>query len=182
MKIETHHIPSQGLVLHYQKQADEFVALKEMMAAGECRFKAVLDIELEVSPAQDYIEVAGQLNTVVELACSRCVAAYDQSLNHHFKLTYSKEIPKELHGDEEEGTEITAEQIGVIFFKGEVIDFTDALQEQVVIALPFKALCKETCKGLCPQCGTDWNKNTCSCEGEAASGPFDVLKGLKLSS
>jgi uncharacterized protein len=48
-----------------------------------------------------------------------------------------------------------------------------------VLAVPFAPLCREDCKGLCPQCGIDRNTGTCSCEP-----PIDprlaALKGLKL--
>lgn len=181
MRIETHRIPSQGIRLEYQKEAGEFRTLKGMEAAGECLFKAPLVIGLEVVPERDYIAIAGQLSTVVELACSRCVAAYDLQLVHNFQLTYSQKIPNELHDDDEQGAELTADQIGVIFYKGEEIDFTDAIQEQVVMALPYKTLCNEACKGLCPHCGVDLNHSTCQCDGRPATGPFDVLKGYKVS-
>jgi uncharacterized protein len=180
MKIETHHIPSRGMTLNYQKEAGHFITLKEMTAAGACQFKSPLTINLEVVPARDYIEVTGQLTTVVELACSRCAEAFDLPLTHPFKLTYSQKIPKALQSDEEESAELTADQIGVVFFRGEEIDFTDTVQEQVVLALPFKALCSEQCKGLCAHCGIDLNHNTCQCDRHAASSPFDVLKNLKL--
>lgn len=182
MKIQTHHIPSRGLSLNYQKQAAEFTTLQAMAAAGECQFKTPLTIDLEVAPATDYIEVAGRLTVVVELACSRCLEPFDLPLTHRFDLTYSQKIPKALHGDESQGEELTAEQIGVIYYKGEEIDFTDAIQEQVVMALPYKTLCKEDCKGLCLHCGTDFNHNTCQCDGRPKGGPFDVLKNLKLPS
>lgn len=182
MKIETHRIPSQGLTLKYQKQTSEFKILKEMVATGEYHFKAPLAIDLEVLPARDFIEVSGRITTIVALACSRCLERYELPLKHQFQLTFSQKIPKELHSDDTQGAELTADQIGVIYFKGEEIDFRDAIQEQVVMALPYIALCKQTCKGLCPHCGIDLNHDTCQCDGRPASGPFDVLKGLKLSS
>jgi uncharacterized protein len=139
-----------------------------------------LTIDLEVTPAKDYIDVAGRLTVVVELACSRCLEPFDWSLSQPFELTYSQKIPKELHGDESQEQGLTAEQIGVIYYEGEEIDFSDAIQEQVVMAMPYKVLCKEDCKGLCPHCGTDLNQHTCQCHSRQVAGPFDVLKKLKL--
>jgi uncharacterized protein len=32
--------------------------------------------------------------------------------------------------------------------------------------LPLQPLCRPECKGLCPQCGQDWNSGTCDCVPE----------------
>ena len=34
----------------------------------------------------------------------------------------------------------------------------------LVLEIPTWSLCSETCKGLCPECGTDLNTTECSCE------------------
>jgi uncharacterized protein len=31
------------------------------------------------------------------------------------------------------------------------------------VALPMQALCRADCRGLCPQCGKDWNEGPCQC-------------------
>ena len=43
------------------------------------------------------------------------------------------------------------------------LDLGELMREQFVLALPMKPLCREACKGLCPQCGTNLNKATCDC-------------------
>jgi uncharacterized protein len=91
-------------------------------------------------------------------------------------LRYSREIPQDLHGGDPQEVELTADRIGLVFFRGDEIDFKDAVQEQVVLALPYKPLCRETCRGLCPRCGADLNTETCSCTSEPAASPFAVLK------
>ena len=35
---------------------------------------------------------------------------------------------------------------------------------QVLLASPVKLICREDCKGLCPQCGTNLNNATCNCQ------------------
>lgn len=182
MKVQIHHIPSSGLTLSYQKQATDFSALKKMVATGECRFDKQMTIDLEITPEKDFLDVSGRVSATATLACSRCLIFFDLPLDHQFSLTYSQKIPHDLQSGEAQEAELTADQIGVVFFKGETIDFTDAVQEQVVMALPFKALCSETCKGLCPHCGADLNRDTCQCDGRPVSGPFDALKNLKLPS
>ena len=81
----------------------------------------------------------------------------------------------------EEGAEVAEEDLDVFPFDGERIDLEPLFREQFVLAVPYAPLCREDCKGLCPQCGIDRNTGTCTCEK-----PIDprlaALKGLKMPS
>lgn len=182
MKVEIHHIPSHGLDLSFEEQARRFASLKSLEENGECEFVSPVAVELHLVPMPDFIRVRGRIETTVRQACVRCLESFKNRIKSDFTLNYSKEIPGDLHDNDKAGIELTAQQIGMIFYAGDEIDFTDALQEQVVLALPYKPICHEDCKGLCPQCGQDLNKNVCQCGNEAADGPFGALKDLKLPS
>jgi uncharacterized protein len=43
------------------------------------------------------------------------------------------------------------------------IDLDKETIENIILFLPSKYLCKEDCKGLCPNCGTNLNKDKCFC-------------------
>ena len=47
-----------------------------------------------------------------------------------------------------------------------VLDLMNTLREYRLAAMPLAPLCREDCEGICPQCGTDRNEATCSCEPE----------------
>lgn len=181
MKIEIQHIPSQGAELAYRKSAKEFAVLKEMMEQGECGPFDPLDIQLGVKAEGDLIVVQGVLTTGVVLTCSRCVESFKLPLQRRFTLRFSREIPDDLTAGTDQDVELTADRIGLIYFKGETIDLKDAIQEQVVISLPFKPLCREACKGLCARCGADLNRGPCPCGPDDPSHPFSVLQNLKWS-
>lgn len=180
MKIETKHIPQQGLSMEHRMQADEFETLKLLMTRGEAEFIETIGIKLSIMPLKDLIEVEGSVKTRVRIACSRCVESYDEPLRRTFKLSYSRKIPQDLHPDESEGIELTAQQIGLILYQGDEIDLRDALAEQVVLALPYKPLCRQDCKGLCQNCGVNLNQEACQCKSKDTGGPFEALKGLKF--
>jgi uncharacterized protein len=180
MKIEIHHIPSQGLDLDFERPAHHFNGLKELIQTGECEFQTPLAIYLKVLPMRDFFRVTGRIETTIRQACVRCLVTFDSPLTSRFTLNYSKQIPKDVHQDDASGIELTAEQIGMIFIEGEEIDFKDALQEQIILAIPYKPLCRSDCKGLCAQCGRDLNTGSCQCRHKQAEGPFAVLKQLTL--
>ena len=180
MKIETQHIPSQGMTLVFEKKADAFPVLKKLIEKGEIALPEPIVFEINVIPERDMIKIKGSLAAAARLACSRCLAVFETTLRQRFTLRFSRQIPQDVHPAENAEIELTAEQIGLVFYKGEEIDLSDALQEQVVLALPYKPLCRADCKGLCPYCGTDLNHGDCQCRGDQPISPFAVLKGLKI--
>lgn len=134
---------------------------------------------------------AGTFKGYLTVACSRCVGPVRLDLEETVRVTFMPpgEMPSEDNepahqtapGDEGEGAEVREEDLDVFAYDGEKIDLEPLLREQFVLAVPYAPLCKEDCKGLCPQCGIDRNTGTCTCEK-----PIDprlaALKGLKLPS
>jgi uncharacterized protein len=179
MKVEIHHIPTSGLELELTQRAQNFPELKAIWDSGECEFVEPLAIRLEVLPMRDFIRLKGQLATKIRQACSRCLEFFVAPLSNSFTLNYSRQIPKDVHKTGTEGIELTADQIGMVYFEGEEIDFTDAIQEQTILAIPFNPICTPACKGLCPRCGNDLNKGTCTCGKKKPDGPFAVLKDMR---
>lgn len=180
MKVEVHHIPSHGLEIEIQEQAAKFPALKELTDNGECDFIAPVKVQLYLTPMRDFIRVQGSIASMIRQSCVRCLEDFDHRLKSGFTLNFSKEIPKDVHQKNTEGIELTAQQIGIVFYEGDEIDFTHAIEEQVVLTIPYKPLCRQKCRGLCSQCGQDLNKSECQCSPRESNGPFAALKELKL--
>lgn len=47
------------------------------------------------------------------------------------------------------------------------LDLSDAVREEMALAVPAFCLCREDCAGLCPKCGTDLNAGACECAASA---------------
>jgi uncharacterized protein len=47
------------------------------------------------------------------------------------------------------------------------VDVRDAVREELVLAVPAYALCREDCAGLCRKCGADLNAGPCGCTASA---------------
>ncbi len=59
------------------------------------------------------------------------------------------------------------------------LDLLPLVDDLIYIYEPFRILCQNDCRGLCPKCGTDLNHEQCSCEHEGEIDPrFEVLKDL----
>ena len=53
------------------------------------------------------------------------------------------------------------------------------LREQVILDAPMQPLCREDCRGLCPQCGTNLNTDACACAPAWEDPRLAALKALR---
>jgi uncharacterized protein len=61
---------------------------------------------------------------------------------------------------------ITAPETEISYYQGDSLALEDVLREQVLLSLPLRTLCKPDCKGLCPRCGANRNRQPCTCVGD----------------
>ena len=180
MRLSVHDIRDEGLALEFVEPAANFPVLAELQERRECRFPEPLRVTLRIQPASGMFEVFGRIETCVETPCSRCLKPTLVVLDTSFELTYVRELP-EIEGEEDEdGREISAEEMGLVLLQGDEIDLREVVQEQVVLAMPFHPLCAPSCRGLCPQCGADLNNEKCRCAPTDFSLKFAALKDLKI--
>lgn len=60
------------------------------------------------------------------------------------------------------------------------IDLTADIREAILLALPTNFLCLPACRGLCPACGANLNKEACGCDQRPPESGWDALDKLKL--
>jgi uncharacterized protein len=180
MHLRIEQINEEGLAIEFEEQAEIFPILSEMINQGECYFIAPIKTAVRVIRIDDMIEVKGEVNTQARLPCGRCLQEYELPLKSRFDLTYVNRIPGVQEDDEQDEVEISAREMGLIYFEGEQINLQDGIQEQVILAFPIKALCKKDCKGLCAGCGKDLNTGDCGCNHQPSDPRFAALKNLKL--
>jgi len=164
----------------FEENPQVFPVIAEMIENRECQFLRPINIRLRAFRVRELFQVQGRLETGVRLSCCRCLKWFDAPLASDFDLTYTKEMPGLMDVMDTKEIEITVEEIGMFYFKGEEINLQQGIQEQVVMAWPLQPLCDENCKGLCPTCGSDLNRGDCGCQREPVSNKFAVLKNLKL--
>jgi len=58
------------------------------------------------------------------------------------------------------------------------IDLSADALDAVMLGLPTKYLCNESCQGLCMQCGANLNEGACGCTHEQVDPRWEALKGL----
>ncbi|MDX9788363.1 MAG: DUF177 domain-containing protein [Desulfobacterales bacterium] len=179
MQIRVASLPENGIVIELNEPVNRFAVLKEMQEQGECEFLGNIAGVVAVKKVMDMVAVSGNLHIGVRLMCSRCLEEFDTILADHFSVSFTKNLP-EIKEEQSEFA-LQAEDLGLVFYEGDIIDLHDAVQEQVVMLFPVSPVCASTCKGLCHTCGENLNKGGCTCEKNNGIDPrFAVLKALKL--
>lgn len=121
------------------------------------------------------IRMVGDLATEVEVACARCLEPVRAHIDRKFDLLY-RPLGVDRRGDEAAIHEPDTE-IG--YYEGEGLELEDVLREQVLLAVPIKLLCQDGCKGWCPQCGRNLNRETCDCAVPQVEERWAALKDIK---
>ena len=136
-----------------------------------------LDWSASAERAGAEIRLNGTLNTAFEMMCSRCLEPARIAVSKPFDLFFRER--DEAMFDEDEEVELDEKDTRTGFFTGTKLAIGDILREQVLLALPMKALCTVDCKGLCPTCGTNLNSSSCGCPKEEFSPHIDSLLEFK---
>ncbi|MCK4549507.1 MAG: DUF177 domain-containing protein [Candidatus Krumholzibacteria bacterium] len=113
----------------------------------------------------------GRIEADISGDCSRCLKSFEFKLVAEFSmmLRRSGRVPE---GSEEENFVLMSEAQEFDF------DIFPVVREAVVLEMPIKYLCKESCAGICPRCGADLNEGACSCGEKSVDPRWGPLKKL----
>jgi uncharacterized protein len=152
-------------------------AINRTLEAGpvhEFRIAGPVAVEISYYRAGTELFFEGELTAMTAASCARCAEEFATPSKRRFRYIL---VPRALvsSGDER------GDDLEFAMYDGDEVDLAPLVREQVLLALPTRPLCKEDCRGLCPQCGINLNEHPCECR----SGQFDtrlaVLRTLKLS-
>jgi uncharacterized protein len=123
-------------------------------------------IELDYRQTSGTFHFHGRVLGTFSSACHRCLDPVEVKVRGDFDLM----VRRGEHGGE------TADDLIVLSPSQHELDLTPVVRETIVLNEPMLVLCTETCRGLCPVCGANWNRETCN-HGEAADPRWDALRG-----
>lgn len=110
----------------------------------------------------------GRLIVSVPGECVRCLTAFEQPLGVELAELFA--YPP---------TEATDPLLAVP--ETGILDLTPLVRELGLVAIPIRPLCREDCKGLCPECGADRNVVACGHYREEVDPRLAALEGLRDS-
>jgi uncharacterized protein len=94
----------------------------------------------------------GTVRTSVQGECRRCLTPVVTPVEAEIGALFTQD-PEAL--EDPDSYPVAAEATDV--------DVTPAVREELLLVVPRYVLCRDDCRGLCPQCGHDLNAGPCDC-------------------
>ncbi|MBQ7665241.1 MAG: DUF177 domain-containing protein [Synergistaceae bacterium] len=154
------HFDFTGGVLSFKGQ--QFLFPDGFHAEALCHWLEddVLILELDI-----HAEIVGE--------CSRCLKPANLEISEKLMYLY--------YSHSAEGLDELDDYMPVeVNNFGRVLDIMPQIEESIYTLLPAKMLCRDDCKGLCPECGADLNEVTCSCKKENIDPRLEALKNFAI--
>jgi len=150
----------------------------QLESADDFRIVEPVSLAFDITKDNQQFRLVGTVRTTLELPCSRCLEPFIMPIDQAFDLRYQPHAQNTGEGERE----IEEDDLTTAFYENDEIDLGHLMREQFYLALPMKPLCRDDCQGLCPVCGTNLNKGTCSCKREWEDPRLAALKKLKAES
>lgn len=130
-----------------------------------------VDVHIRVSPAgSGEIVGRGRVSGTIRGECRRCLEPVSTELDEELTLVF-------VEGE----TEADSADAGAFAFDagaGE-LDLSEAVREEVLLAMDPYVVCDPECPGLCPKCGANLKEAPCGCTEEETDPRWDALRELK---
>ncbi len=121
------------------------------------------------------ILVRGRFDSETQLICGRCLTT--------FSFPFVFEVDDEFYPavDVVTGEPVNQPEDSTSFTIDEhhILDLRELFRQSTLLSVPMKPLCRPDCRGLCPQCGTDLNCETCDCSSHPTTQLAATLERLK---
>ncbi len=134
----------------------EFLSVEFEVDLSEFEFLGVKPLRSPVAISGKIVSRAGivesQLNCKVEYSgfCDRCLK--ETVVNYNVPIV--RTIVTNLENEENDDITVVSDM---------QLDLEEFCYPDIVMSLPTKVLCRDDCRGLCPDCGKDLNTGDCNC-------------------
>ncbi len=130
--------------------AQTTVDLSDINQDGIAAFTEPVAVDIHVSNHAGIVELTADTNFDYRFKCDRCAELSRRNFAYSFHHILVTSLSEDSGDDYIEAPDYKLD--------------TDALlRDDILLELPSKFLCKESCKGLCPKCGQNLNQGSCKC-------------------
>lgn len=136
-----------------EKCFDYFLDLSDQVFNGSKPFQKPVKVKGKVSNRAGIVEFDADVDLILDTMCDRCAKPIDYSFNLDVEHTLVASLNDENNDD-------------LLLVDEMMFDVDELITDDIFLNLPFKFLCKDDCKGLCPKCGSDLNSGNCKCKRE----------------
>ena len=98
--------------------------------------------------------LSARLSSVLSLVCDRCARPFEREKTVEYETLLAFELENGENDD-------------IVLLDGDgELDLDGLMEEVFLLEMDTKNLCDQDCKGLCPGCGADLNRESCRCKKE----------------
>lgn len=133
-------------------------------------FGSEVKVQLTLDKSSRQLYLKARVRTEAQFRCDRCLEEFTRELENSYKMFYAYSEVESLKHEPEEVTVLTPETSS--------IDISEDVRQFLLLAVPLKLLCREECKGLCPDCGANLNQGPCGCAKEEVDPRWKSLRRL----
>jgi uncharacterized protein len=132
-----------------------------------------VDVRIRISVAgSGEIVGRGRVRGVMQGECRRCLDPVRAEMDEDLTLVF---VTGEPDADAAAAGAYACDPAG-----GE-LDLSDAVREEVLLAMDPYVVCDPECPGLCPNCGASLKEGPCGCREDETDSRWDALRELKRS-
>ena len=171
MKIDIKALPEFG----EQIRGEDPPEVMDLQDEKDLTIQSPLRYDMHVQLCGDELIARGALEIDVAFNCVRCTKAFTTAI---CEPAYDGVV--NVLADLETGETLSREQSHNMD-PPQFVDLTPDMRESILLAFPAHPVCNAGCKGLCPQCGANWNQAPCDCS-EPTDDRWDALDRLDIES
>lgn len=175
MKLRVDEITAEARRTTFAQSEEEVNRRLAQGPVREFRVGGPIAVELSYYRAGMELFFAGELRAPIIASCARCAEEFSAPNARPFRFV----LAPRAAADDADGR-VRTEELEFSTYDGEEVDLAPLIAEQLILALPSRALCGEDCQGLCQRCGTNLNLHRCGCERQARDPRLAVLRALKV--
>lgn len=161
MKIDISDIiKTDGASLHIDYSGN----LEELRQHEDITIDSPVSINATLTNTGSILKLEGSLKTHFTGKCSKCLTDVGADL----ELNIRENI---VNGE-------TSDDMEAYTYEGKFVELDRIIKDNIILNLPMKLLCRQTCKGMCPVCGNDRNVKSCHCSQENINPQMEMLKNF----
>jgi uncharacterized protein len=131
MKIHVNRVPAEGLTEHAT-----YDPMPLDMDRADVHLSEPFEVDARIVKADRELVVKVDIHAPVSMTCARCLTPFSS------KITAATMFSYPVHPTD-------------------VVDITDDVRQEIILAYPMIPVCRPQCKGLCMVCGQNLNVASC---------------------
>lgn len=152
---------TEGSTLHQNYS----LSMADVKTDGYTPFVSPVKVDIQAENRAGLVKLSLATSFNYQKPCDRCGADVAKCINYKFEHY----LVTSLSGDQNDDYIETPDH---------TIDVDELVVTDILLELPSKHLCSDSCKGLCPKCGANLNEKDCGCNTCSTDPRLEVLKQL----